>query len=189
MTKRKNAMHQRDAIKLYQGFLAEEKGKPDTRGERGRSRGSRRRAIDRLTERCGYSDWHSAYAIVARWEKKNRPLDFETWGMELDGEFAAEIRRIQGIADLGIQGARAVHDAMTALKMAEPELATSLIISLKEERPCTLCPYCKAVLDGCAHCNGECWFDEVPDCDPRLLDREVQWVDLDGEIKLMDEIV
>lgn len=187
--KRKAKTHSETAIAIYLELLAEEKEKPDTKGKRGRPKNARGRAIDRLKERLGYSSYHSAYSIVSRWEQERQPVDFETWGMELDPEFALEIRQAQESVGPGIAAASQLLEAMEANGLSsrtQPVLDVRHM--LEAAFPGVLCPYCKAVLGYCSYCDGEGWYDEVPTDDPRLLDCEVQWVEFEGEVVLLSEV-
>ncbi len=175
---RKGASRQQDTIAIYKRLLAEEEAKPGT-GAKGRQKEPRRRTFERMVEVCGFSHWTSAQTAVRRWEPSQRPLEFETFGMELSDEFAAMIRTKQ-------DKAKRIIAAQIELKAAEAE------VNGEVEIPTHLCPFCKACFSGCEYCEGDGWYEGFPmipgGFSSKLLDEDDIHVEYKGKVIPIEDL-
>ncbi len=174
-------------MQLYERYLAEEMGAKvvhiDRKQEDGRPKGARRRAVERVAEELGYSNWRSAYSAVLRWESTHCAR-LETFGLELDPEFSRRLRKMQDAIDLALQGC----DAMRACEGFDAGTTASIRQMLIGERPGYLCPWCKVIVPDCDECDGDGWFDSLAgmDIDGRLEDPKDIHVCVDGVVMTLD---
>lgn len=181
--------HRRNVVQLYLDNLRKEEKKPDTRGERGRAKDARRRAMDITAEMCGYSSYTGVARYVRAWEDANVPVNFDTMGMELDQEFGTIIRERQYKVSMACHATRELAKEVKELMGRAPELEV-LEKELLEEYPRCLCPFCKGAVDKCEECDGQSWLPEMPtsQMDPRLSWEEDIHVVYEDEVVPLGEV-
>lgn len=193
---RKHASRQQDVVTRFNAYLAEEEALAvEPTGKAGRPKTARRRAMDRTAEAMGFSGYRSVETVLVRHERATAPT-IETFGMELDPEFAKGILAIQATVTSALEACKLVREASESLgglvhlddEGGDP--LEGIEEALSDNMPRILCPACKGVVPNCAYCNGDGWFDAArPGAwDPRLLDAEDIHVDSgNGAVVTLDE--
>lgn len=130
--------------------------------------------------------------------------DFETHGIDLGPEFAANIEKatgwlcsIENYANEVKTELAGMRKATTVIRPARLDDIYVTVVELMEKvrgaMPASVCLYCKCVPDislKCSACNGDQFLmaQQMPALDKRLLDMEEQWVVFEGKMTLLSDL-